>query len=190
MNARADQPAQCQPAPHFVGAHDESPAGCSNSAHPPSILPCHPPSGGQSTLHPPHCGHHRMCMADGLPPVTSSMVPLHIFGRHARPRATPPAGKKRSPWDPSGGLRTQGMGPPGHITDVGDGPSGACFWFWGPMDGWVFIFFGFGDLCIATLVVRVGRHPATRGFRHPSAVSVCLAVGVLTPALRLQTSGF
>ena len=23
------------------------------------------------------------------------------------------------------------MGPPGHVTDVGDGPSGACFWFWG-----------------------------------------------------------
>ena len=42
MNARADQPAQCQPAPHFVRAHDESPAGCSNSAHPPSILPCPP----------------------------------------------------------------------------------------------------------------------------------------------------
>ena len=21
------------------------------------------------------------------------------------------------------------MGPPGHVTDVGDGPSGACFWF-------------------------------------------------------------
>ena len=156
MNARADQPAQCQPVPHFVRAHDESPAGCSNSAHPPSILPCHPPSGGQSTLHPPHCGHHRMCLADGLPPVTSSMVPLHIFGGHARPRATPPAGKKRSPWDPSGGLRTQGMGPPGHVTDVGDGPSGACFWCWGPLDLFFFWFWG-----------RMGRDPGCLCWQTP-----------------------
>ena len=93
-------PAQCQPARPFVRAHDESPAGCSNSAHPASILPCHPLEGGQSTLHPPHWGHPRMCLADGLPTVTSSMVPLCIFGGHARPRATPPTGKKRSPWDP------------------------------------------------------------------------------------------
>ena len=57
MHARADQPAQCQPAPHFVRAHDESPAGCSNSAHPPPIWTCHPPSGGQSTFHLPHWGH-------------------------------------------------------------------------------------------------------------------------------------
>ena len=30
---------------------------------------CHapPPSGGQSTVHLPHGGHHRMCLADGLP---------------------------------------------------------------------------------------------------------------------------
>ena len=32
------------------------------------------------------------------------------------------------------------MGPPGHVTDVGDGPSGACFWLGGPMDGWVVFF--------------------------------------------------
>ena len=49
---------------------------------------------------------------------------LHIFGGHARP---PPSWSQKSPWDPSGGLRTQGMGPPGHVTDGGDGPSGACF---------------------------------------------------------------
>ena len=47
------------------------PFGCSNSAHPPSILPCHPPSGGHSPLHPPHRGRHRMCLAAGLPSALS-----------------------------------------------------------------------------------------------------------------------
>ena len=36
------------------------------------------------------------------------------------------------------------MGPPGHVTDVGDGPSGACFWFWDLWTGGQF--FCFGDL--------------------------------------------
>ena len=40
---------------------------CSNSAHPPSILQCHPPSCGHSPLHPPHRGRHRMYLAVGLP---------------------------------------------------------------------------------------------------------------------------
>ena len=32
------------------------------------------------------------------------------------------------------------MGPPGHVTDVGDGPSGACFWFWDLWTGGFFFF--------------------------------------------------
>ena len=32
----------------------------STSAHRPSVLPFHPPSGGRTLLHPPHMGHHRI----------------------------------------------------------------------------------------------------------------------------------
>jgi len=45
--------------------------GCSNPTHHPSILPCHPPSGGHSPLHPPHRGRHRMCQAVGHPSALS-----------------------------------------------------------------------------------------------------------------------
>ena len=72
------------------------PFGCSNSALPPSILPCYPPSGGFSPLHPPDWGRHRMCLADWRPPARSHPLvsrgsackaPPYIVagGRKARP---------------------------------------------------------------------------------------------------------
>ena len=67
------------------------------------------------------------------------------------------------------------MGPPGHVFGVGD--------------LWTCFFFGFGDVWVETLVVCVGRHPATRGLRHPAALAVGLAVGVQPPALVFQTWG-
>ena len=51
--------------------HHATPFGCSNSAHPPSMLPCYHQSGGHSPLHPPDWGRHRMCLADWLPPARS-----------------------------------------------------------------------------------------------------------------------
>ena len=72
------------------------PCGCSNSAHPPSLLPCYHHSGGHSPLHPPDWGRHRMCLADWRPPARSHPLvsrgsackaPPYIVagGRKARP---------------------------------------------------------------------------------------------------------
>ena len=43
------------------------------------------------------------------------------------------------------------MGPPGHVTDVGDGPSGACFWFWDLWTGGQFLVLGTYGGWVATL---------------------------------------
>ena len=43
------------------------------------------------------------------------------------------------------------MGPPGHVTDVGDGPSGAWFWFWDLWTGGQFLAWGTYGGWVATL---------------------------------------
>ena len=43
------------------------------------------------------------------------------------------------------------MGPPGHVTDVGDGPSGAWFCFWNLWTGGQFLVLGTCGGWVATL---------------------------------------
>ena len=67
---------------------------CSNSAHPPSILPCHPPSGGHSPLHPPHRGRHRGCIWPSGSPLLSPILLYRVGGIN---RGTPRRGKLLTP---------------------------------------------------------------------------------------------